>query len=1077
MSQKRGQLSVFVIVGLVVVILGGLGVYLYSNLTGSTPEQQLRGDNPLSQMQGLMEDCVRAQAVPLLQRISAGGGTFTPNRLWKGQKYNILCVDTGITGCVNTLKTKKDVAEEFNSAFTPLLEACLDFRQFEKMGFTVDRGALATATIVGFDDVSIAVRMPITLTRGDDKISYSEQVIRIDSPLGQLHSLANVMLNQHVRLGYIDKEALMLKYGDSYHIEIDRPYPDTVISIVTKDRNERPYVFRFGQKGIATAKTAASPRPKPRLQDNCLINFDCFDNVPEAFCTQKEGAVVAPDDARCQPPFIEQPLCDGQPCLPCQVSGKEAKHGEQWCDSTTIRQNGLDPVGSRHVKYSCVNGKVLIEPCRDFREEMCTDDGNLSECRINRWFDCWKQTDKAACEDVSARDCFWEDGLVPMADERSTSRCRAVVPVGQTHWVGSKTSLRTICQTGNEQMTEDIGYFSQALSWKPYIPHATGMAYFCEAMGDCGNQVGVSDVPADKRFKSSSGKPPVSTYRPAADVMPKLPVNTTGFSGVDASTWYYPTGEPSYMRGRTNDYINWLISNAIPILFNQVPIHILHSNHCKGWMPRKALEDCDKCEKSPAGCSEYLCRSLGRKCVFTTDVGGYPHCRLGKKSNPLQVELDFPGHPATKTRSGYRLDTPATPFEMLTINIRSDRPTICVASLIPGIDGIAELEDGDDSDGVLEFLRMLIAGALGPAFDPEMADFAEPTTAQAMAFDVPDLSFIGRYDQKSTFLGFAADPLAITKMTAELTIGLIDQDPDLADTIEPFRDRVSSLNEKMTAELQKNKEFNSLGNKVDILLAVNGLRQDPRVLTVFLRCDDELGEADSVQIPIEIPIGKDNKPPVVLNATPQAGALTPAFMDIRLSEPSVCGYSMDADKQFPDMLPMSCDVTRWGSRTCNAPLLGKGASHTVYVRCRDRPWAFVYGDIGPQDGLASVGGVIRSTSPLNISVMPFTHRSHFVVAPKGMMQMQLNFVNDYLCRYGYQNVSYDQMGQQMQCDDNHCSASIDTSQTTFFACADAQSPYQNEMTQPYVIRYDGSVAEQAGTKNETALVEPEETEA
>jgi len=200
-------------------------------------------------------------------------------------------------------------------------------------------------------------------------------------------------------------------------------------------------------------------------------------------------------------------------------------------------------------------------------------------------------------------------------------------------------------------------------------------------------------------------------------------------------------------------------------------------------------------------------------------------------------------------------------------------------------------------------------------------------------------------------------------------------------------------------------------------------------------------------------------------------------MDIKLSEPSECSYSMDADKPFKDMTPMSCDLVRWGSRTCNTPLQGKDAIHTVYVRCRDRPWAFVYGAIGPQDGFSSVGGIIRSTSPLNISIIPFTRRVNFVVAAKGVMSAQFNFVSEHLCRYGYQNVSYDQMGQQMQCEDNQCTASIDTSQTTFFACADALAPFQNEMTQPYIIAYDNSRPDLSAVKNETALVTDETGEA
>jgi hypothetical protein len=1072
MSQKRGQLSVFVIVGLIVVIVGALGIYLYTHGPAATPSGTLRGETPLSQLQGMMEDCVRGQAIPLLQRISAGGGTLTPTRQWKGDKYNILCVDTGITGCVNTMRTKKDIADEFNAAFQPLLQACLDFRPFERMGYTVERGQLATSTIVGFNDVTIGVSLPVTLTHGTDKISYDKQVVIVDSPLGQLHSLANVLLNQNVRLGYIDKDSWMTQHGNRFQIEIDRPYPDVTLTLATKDKNERPYLFRFAERGNPTAKTVAVPRPAPKLMQDCLINFDCYDNVPEALCTQKGGAVVIPTDSRCKPPFVDEAGCDGQACKPCDLNGTQMPSGSQWCDDTVQRDNTVDPVGSRFVKMSCNNGVIQVEPCRDYREEFCTEQQGVAACRVNRWFDCWSQTSKSACEDTGKRDCYWTDMLIPKTSDRPTDRCRPVVAPGNAHWLGTKTAVKNICDLGNEMWHEDLGVFSQAVHWKPYVPHATGEARFCQDMGDCGNKIGVSGVVADKRFKSrESGKPPQSTYFPVTDEMPKLPLNVTGFTGITAQTFYYPDGDTNYMQQRTDNYINWLISNAVPILLDQLPIYALHSDFCKNWMPQKKLQDCDMCEKSIGGCSEYLCRSLGRRCIFSTDIAGYPHCRTPGVDTKMNIELEFPGVTATKTGSAYRLDKPANPFDILDIRVKADRPTICVASLIPGLDGLPEAED-PSTDADLAMVRLIVGAVLEKSFDPAFADFEEPTTDQDLPVEVPDLAFLGRYDDKPLLFSFAANPTDMGKLLKD-SMGLFMEDPILSEKIKPLQDKVDSLEDELTRTLQQDSEFNSLGNKVDLLLSIDGLRRDPRVLRVYIRCDDQSGQADSVQIPVEIPISKDMKPPVVLNVTPPAGGLTPSSVDILFNEPAECGYSMDVDKQFDDMTAMSCALGQRGSRSCETPLAGAGERHTLFVRCKDRPYAFKRGTILVQPGASTVsGGLLYSTDPLNVSLMPLTQRVSVSVPPKaGSTLVAFSFSGKTLCRYGTQNASFDRLPNQMECDDRHCRAAMDLSSegSISFICANALGPYQNEMPAPYMIAYDGTKMEETPATNETIV--------
>ena len=95
--------------------------------------------------------------------------------------------------------------------------------------------------------------------------------------------------------------------------------------------------------------------------------------------------------------------------------GNTRLNGESWCVNDGMSGGGLDKVGSRYYREICVDGKVRVEPCADFRNEVCyessvpTSKGNyaVAACRVNRWQACIGITDEGACLNRDKRDCIW----------------------------------------------------------------------------------------------------------------------------------------------------------------------------------------------------------------------------------------------------------------------------------------------------------------------------------------------------------------------------------------------------------------------------------------------------------------------------------------------------------------------------------------------------------------------------------------------------------------------------------------------------------------------------------------------
>lgn len=143
-------------------------------------------------------------------------------------------------------------------------------------------------------------------------------------------------------------------------------------------------------------------------------------------------------------------------------SGGNKKHGESWCVYDTLPGPGKDVVGSRHKRYTCINGEEIIEECTDFREEYCIQNkvGKqdldtdvltvltlFSEelqgytealCKENRFEDCTGCMAASTSEEIQEccndqnKDCTWEN--YGNTGSIKNGLCVPLVPPGIKFW-------------------------------------------------------------------------------------------------------------------------------------------------------------------------------------------------------------------------------------------------------------------------------------------------------------------------------------------------------------------------------------------------------------------------------------------------------------------------------------------------------------------------------------------------------------------------------------------------------------------------------------------------------------------
>ncbi len=237
-----------------------------------------------------------------------------------------------------------------------------------------------------------------------------------------------------------------------------------------------------------------------------------------------QGTICA-EALRGQKPAYGDYICQDVNCYDTS-NGEDYKNGESWCYYDNGNQNA-DSVGSRHYRHICYMGEEIVEPCGDFRNEVCVEDAIETEgedfsqagCIVNRWQDCILQNKTRDCLNRYQRDCIWlpidEKGRVDNAirnmldidtvkaelfnvqieDQESYGKCVPKVAPGLDFW---SENAQDVCMAGTQ--TCIVKYEKRAIGGEkkcvencfcdPDNPESkkTALAamFYCSSLGDCG---------------------------------------------------------------------------------------------------------------------------------------------------------------------------------------------------------------------------------------------------------------------------------------------------------------------------------------------------------------------------------------------------------------------------------------------------------------------------------------------------------------------------------------------------------------------------------------------------------------
>jgi heme/copper-type cytochrome/quinol oxidase subunit 2 len=262
--KKRGQVTLFVIIGIVIVVI--VALFLVARNTIFMPITSESLESEMDSIRDKMFECGYNENLnspnELLKTIGKQGGyletTEGSYRLYADSKVSYLCYNVpGKNGCSNRMLTIKEMEDQLNEAAAYFMNDCLasikDTGSFKKYD-VVTTGTPKYEFVIRPDRVVLNVNWPVTLRGKSKDVSVSEDKFEINFnyPLGQLYDVSQDVINGwdafagEAVTGYFDTLTYMLAKKGEYKIYLKKPYPDKVYDIV-KEGNE--YSFQFAIEG------------------------------------------------------------------------------------------------------------------------------------------------------------------------------------------------------------------------------------------------------------------------------------------------------------------------------------------------------------------------------------------------------------------------------------------------------------------------------------------------------------------------------------------------------------------------------------------------------------------------------------------------------------------------------------------------------------------------------------------------------------------------------------------------------------------------------------------------------------
>ncbi len=253
--NKRGQIAIFVVIGLVLII-ALVFIFLFRdnlidfNKKNTNPQKYLEGQ--ASDINKMINKCLKKEITDATKKLLENAGQFDEpvNYIaYKGRKYRILCQKLKDTDkCLSSPIFLKEINKKLIEYTKNKIENCIKIENFENQGYDITKLSEPILNIeIKNKEIFVDYDYSIKLVRDENSVIIKSNSVRLDIPLGEIITETNLVLDQRAKLGRTDPLGLGLLSLNKYSIILHKPYPNEIYDVGLTDNPT--YHLYFGVQG------------------------------------------------------------------------------------------------------------------------------------------------------------------------------------------------------------------------------------------------------------------------------------------------------------------------------------------------------------------------------------------------------------------------------------------------------------------------------------------------------------------------------------------------------------------------------------------------------------------------------------------------------------------------------------------------------------------------------------------------------------------------------------------------------------------------------------------------------------
>ncbi len=265
--QKRGQLAVFVVVGIVLLTVVLLLFFFKDKITESVRETPTNPQGYLNQqlndLKKEVNRCIDKETKDASVLFMKNGGDFSRTfnyMTYSGVNYPILCkAINGTDTCLSQPVLISNFNSKLNNYLPSKVNSCFNFENFKNKDYDLSLGKISVSSEVTNNYVLINLNFSVKLTKGVYSSKSDNFLIKVNTPLGDLFRVTNELVQEKASGKEINPLGYMLSSRNKYNIQVKKPYPDELYDVsLFSDKNYHVY---FAIEGIGRF-----PRPEGRIR-------------------------------------------------------------------------------------------------------------------------------------------------------------------------------------------------------------------------------------------------------------------------------------------------------------------------------------------------------------------------------------------------------------------------------------------------------------------------------------------------------------------------------------------------------------------------------------------------------------------------------------------------------------------------------------------------------------------------------------------------------------------------------------------------------------------------------------------